>query len=808
MTFPFHAKYGFKNNSHDLLGWDGEGQLPSELLGLTDKPAGHISPSEKWWPAVNCGRVGDWWAIWLIEPDPEAPRGGMVKSQVLLWPINEISKVKDLGEFISTLFSQKIETPSETNQLIICNLFNELTSNNQILIVDSVELIPHIIESLWINLWGEAKENFAIRVSFAPPQSFNSAKHPTFYCVPSSLTNQWFNKDVKVLSSIITTELSRAAKYLSGYSDKTINELVEACGLETGKIQFIGRLARAANNIELFREQGNASNTIASLRSILACSGKVTAASGYKTELMQALKAHINKNTISVEEILSLSNISEENIDKKKLPKQELINWVSDSLLNVAPERFSNVFDRCSPEKSKKWWCTGVEIGIQNLLDTTKADEALLSWLLMDSFSSLAEKFVYTASNIDHRLFELANGKRQKFSPVELRKLESIALNNNFPQLYSIVIHQIYSESLLFNKLINSMKGWEKGVPFLVEKLQGLTLLDAIEIEELNFIIPSVASRSNKDVNILKGIDIANKGAFILWCMQLENKGGFYPPNVDKNSFRKKLYVNLNSKLSNELLGTIVSELYEYVLKQSDRTDFWKIFDSSQRKILADKLVAKIVHFPNLLFNIKLEEKELIQAITDYFNSNLNIPSIFLISFLELPLARNEHDILKWIFKVNRSDWSMHAGKLGEIILLRQWKSIAKTLYKESCGFLANKSYLKPAVVKSESLLSPWERTVLGFSSGTPSTSNREQLVNRLSSIAAGLAYDRLETIWVSVGGNSGVLHTHGTAFTKWHYAIKAADAGALSGGMKDILNQLLEDYPNNRDLQELRILI
>jgi hypothetical protein len=806
MTFPFHAKYGFKNNSHDLLDWDGEGQLPSELLGLTDKPAGHIGPSEKWWPAVNCGRVGDWWAIWLIEPDPEAPRAGMVKSQVFLWPINEISKVKDLGEFISTLVSQEKEAPSETNQRVICNLFNELTSNNQILIVDSVESIPYIIESLWVNLWAEAKENFAIRVSFSPPQSFNSAKHPTFYCVPSSFTNQWFNQNVKVLSPIVTAELSRAAKYLSGYSDGTINELIDACGLKTGKIQFIGRLARAADNIELFRVQGNASNTIAALRSILACSAKVADASDYKIELMQALKEHINKNAISVEQILSLGNISEENIDEKNLPKQELIKWISDSLLAVAPERLSNIFDRCRPDKSKKWWFTGVEIGIHNLLDTTNADEKLLSWLLMDSFSSLAEKYVYTASNIDQRLFNLTKG--QQLSPVELKKLESIALNNNFPQLYSLVIYQVYSEHLLFNMLINSMKEWEKGVPFLVDRLQSSTLLEAIEIEELNFIIPNVAARSNKDIHILEGIDIANKGAFTLWCMQLKNEGVFYPPNVDKNSFRKKLFVNLNSELSNELLGYIVSELYEYVLKLTDRTDFWKNFDSSQRKILADNLVAKVVHSPNLIVNIKQEETELVKAITVYFNASLSISSKLLISFLELPIASNEHDILKWIFKVNRSDWTMHAGKLGEIILLRQWQSIAKAIYKESYGFLANKKYLQPAVVKSESLLSSWERTMVGFSHGIPITSNKEQLVNRLSSIAAELAYDRLESIWVSVGGNSGVLLTHGSALEKWKHAIKAANSGALSGGMTNILNQLLEEYPNNPDLKELKSLI
>jgi hypothetical protein len=805
MTLPFVAKYGFKNNSHDLLEWDGKGQPPRELLGLTDKPAGHVTPSEKWWPAVNCGKVGDWWAIWLVEPDPSAPRGGMVKSHVLLWPINEIAGVNDLGEYISTLIGQDLETPSEIDQLVINNLLNELASNDHVFILEQVKLAPHIMESIWKSLWDKAKENFAIRVSFTPPQSFNTTKHPTFYCVPSSLTNQWFNQRVKLLNSFVTSELSRAAKYLNGQADPTISKLMTVCGLETGNIRFIGRLARTADNIDLFHEQDNATNTISALRSIIACSEKITDAQAYKAELMLALKAHIDKNSITVEQVLSLSNISEEDISEESFPKQELINWIADNLNDVDADKQASTFERCNPEKSRDWWWRSVEIGVSNFLDTTNADDKLVSWLLMDSFSSLAKKFVYSASNIDTRIFELA--KKQQLSSVGFKKLESIAIANNFPKLYSLVIYRIYPENSLIGRQMNSMDGWEKGVPYLIDKLQSSTLLEEIEIEELSYIIPLVADLSKKDVKILNGIDIAKKGAYTLWCIQLENGGSFYPPLADKNSFKKKLYDNLNSDLPSSLLDPIIAEMSEYLLSLVDRTDFWARFDIGQRRQIANKLVDAITSSSNISFKLSAKESELTQALNDYINSNSELSQQLLISCLRVPITINEQVILKWILKTKSFGWANHAQTLGEIILKNNWNYVAEKLYKESYGFLASKEYFKPTVDRCVTLLGYWERTKVSLLSEKLSTPSSDVLLNRLSVLAAELAHDRLDSIWLRAGGNLGVLHSYGSSSERWHSAVRAANSGALVGGLKSLIEQLLEDFPHNTDLKELNSL-
>jgi len=806
MIFPLCAKYGFKNNSHDFLEWDGDDKPPSELLGLTDKPAGHVLPKGQWWPAINCRQVGEWWAIWSILPDPEAPRAGMVKSKVFLWPINEISKVNNLEEYLSILVGDEQIPLSETDRYCIDDLLNELTANDQTLIIDSVHLVPHIINILWKKLWNEAKVSFAVRVSFTPPQDFNRVSHPTFYCVPSSLTNQWFNQNVKIIAPQVGRELSRAARYLNDHNDETISELINIFGQKSGNIKFVGRLARAADNLDIYRRDNDAGSIISALRSIIACEAKPSEALALKSELLLALKIHFEKNSISVDQVLSLSNIYEDNVLGDKLPKKELLNWIFHHLPSVIPAKLISIFERCSPKKSRGWWWASVEDGIKRLFDTTNVDDKLINWLSMDAFDPLAEKFIYESKDADNRIFTLAKVKQPSDS--ELKKLESIAINQTFPQVYSFVIYQLYSEVSVISKQIDSMNGWEKGLPHLVENLANSTLLEAIELEKLGFIIPLVSERCKEDSSLIEIIDIAKKGAFTLWCLQLENDGVFYPSLVDENSFNMKLYNNLSSDLPSNLLDRIVTGMAEYLLTLSDRTYLWARFDIDQRKKIADKLVDVLAMYSNISFNLTLKEVDFIQSIKNHFNSNLNLSPQLLIPCLAVPISTNENEILRWVFKVNSFDWPIYINKLGEIILLRQWRFLAKELYKESYGFLGTKGYLKPAVDHCTELLGTWERVTVSIKDERLIKQNRECVINRVSALAAELAHDRLEYIWSKAGGRLGDLHSYGSFSEKWYKAVQAAEAGALTGGLKDLVSQLLEEFPNNHDLKELKALI
>jgi len=182
---PFRASYGVKNNSHALLHTNcTESQLPYELLGLTDKPPGTGTLGECWWPSVGCGPIGEWWTLWWTLPDENAERGGMVRSEVMLWPLNEIGLVNDLRPAMKELSGLDI---SEPNVKVLHCIAEELISGkHEPVVLQDLENWPGYITALWSQLWPSARQNLSMRVVLSPPQGGESISPPWMYCIPQS----------------------------------------------------------------------------------------------------------------------------------------------------------------------------------------------------------------------------------------------------------------------------------------------------------------------------------------------------------------------------------------------------------------------------------------------------------------------------------------------------------------------------------------------------------------------------------------------------------------------------------------------
>ncbi len=798
---PIKAIYGCKDNSHELLSCDGNITPPRELLGLTDKPGGHITPREKWWPAINCGPVGKFWALWCIEPDMNAPRSGMVKSTAYLWDIDDISELNNLQHYIFQLTHDTgwSEPPHE----LLANIYGELIFNSNILVVEQIKSLPLIIAHIWNNLWKEARKEFSIRVSFTPPQVLKGAKQPTLYCVPSSLVNQWYLPDITLINSTTMRKSSRAVSYLISKEreDLTFQEVLCFSNRLHDNLKILNRISRTADSIDLYHQNPTLANAITAFRSIVALSPSQEQATTIKTELLNSIKKLMVSSSDALD-ILAMANFSSEVVSKDTMPNLELSAWIELQLLNLDQDNVDKFFERAQPNKSEDWWAQSVIKGISKLVNTTNSSKYLLYWLTRENFQLIFLSLSSIKSNIEQHLFEVAISSN--FSSEELCKLKDIFLWKQWPKLYAWVTFKLYDEELVYEKQKNSMPNWENGIPFLIDNFSVKHVVNLLRDESFSPYIDLLVNRVLKEPIILDFLDISESKSLNLWERQLNNGGVFYPPSIDKVEFQRKLCGSFYADFSSNTLQEIFNETAEYLLISEDRVNIWSYLQPQKCQILAEHLAKVVVSDPNLLNNLRSSELYLINALKKILDSHRILHPKFILAYISQPISHFESDVLIWIKKADSSNWNEHTHQLGDIILSKNWSLVANSLYESSFGFFSKTPHFQPTVIYCSNLLNQRNSHWLEWYEGKKNGVHKSEIIKRFSKIGANIAFERLDYIWQMAGGDLGKLKSSGTELEKWVYAIKEAENGALSGGSKSILKILMEEYPNNSELQEI----
>lgn len=802
---PLRAVYGCNNNSHELLSWNGNTPPPRELLGLTDKPGGHITPKEKWWPAVNCGPVGDWWVLWCIEPDADAPRGGMVKSIAFLWDLNDIHELNDIQHYIYQLVNPK-ECKAPPPDLLM-NVANELIYNSHILVIEAIESLPLIIARLWKNLWGDARKAFSIRVAFTPPQVLIGLRQPTLYCVPSSVVNQWYLPDVSLISSSTTTNGSRAASYLLDeiYDDSTLQEVLLCCGELTGDIRILSKIARTADNIDLYRKCSTLTNTILALRTVITCFPSSEHAIEIKNDLLASIKK-LMVNSSDASDVLTMCNLSDDSIPQRNMPKAELSIWVENQFVSLNQDQLGKFLERAQPDKSTSWWLQAVVNGVRALVNNSTVSNKILFWLTMENFQRIFLGLSPVRNDLEQSLFE--NAINSDFSIESLRRLKNISIDKNWAKLHAWAALSIYDEEQVYEKQKNSMSNWTEGLPFLVENLSVQHAVNLLREKAFSPFTDLLVARTLKEPIILNLIDITEKESFQLWQKQLNSGGIFYPPSTEKRVFQQKLCSSLQSGLSPNIFEKIAEEISECLLSSEDRVQVWARLDSKECKLLAECISKALVSNPKILQYLSDSESYLINELKYNMERAVCADPTFLLSYMSQSISHDEKDILRWLKRTHSERWSAYAHKLGVIILNKQYKHVANGLYLSSYGLFSDTPFFKGAVDFCSELLNSTNAFWLLFYKGSLTKSHENEVIKQFSEISSNIAYGRLDYFWQKAGGALSKLKSNGTELDKWYYAAKEAQNGALNGGLKKFLDVLMDEYPNNRKLKEINYLI
>ncbi|CAH7073582.1 conserved hypothetical protein [Vibrio chagasii] len=805
MTKPLKAIYGCRNNSHDLLFWEGDSLLPPELLGLTDKPGGYVTPREKWWPAINCGPVGNWWALWSIEPDLDAPRSGMVKSTVLLWELDKIPQVHCLEEFIYQLVNHEECKPPYSS--LLQSVANELICNDNILAIEADETLPLLIAHLWERLWGEARKEFSVRSAFTPPQSLVRAKSPTFYYVPASVLNQWYLPNVSLINSTTTTETSRATNYLinRAENDSLLCQLLLSCCELTGDLKVLNKLGRASDSIDQFRENSTLTNAIVALRTLIACSPSPDKAKDIKNELLSSIKMlMVSKGDAS--DILTMCNLSSDAVPKGAMPEVELSNWIKNNLVTLSHEDLKKYFERALPDKSTRWWSQSVVNGIGTLVNQPEISGHTLFWLSIVNFQTTFLGLPSVRQDLEETLFESAITSGMSID--SLMVLEQFSISQEWARLHAWAVFNLYDEEQVYQKQRNSTSNWAEGVPFIIQSLNHSNAMDLLRDSSFSPFIDLLVKRSLKEPNLINYIDIAEQSGFLMWHNQLDAGGKFYPSNIERESFLEKLCGALQFDILPNVFEKISNEISYYLLSNIDRNKVWFLLDSTKSKILAEFMLQEVMKNPQALQHLHDSELYLVHELKAHLAGRHSIEPAFILSYLSQSISHREEDVLRWVKKIHSRTSSAHAHMLGNIISEKRWKKVANGLYQSSYGWLAETPNFKSTIETCSELLNSTNRFWYSLYTGTSTQPHQSEIIKKFSEVSADLAYDRLDSIWQKAGGRPSRLKSHGTELDKWFHAANEAEKGALSGGLIDLLEVLIEEFPNNKQLREINYIV
>lgn len=802
MSPPRRARYGARDNMHALLEWEGDPNLlPTELLGLTDKPPGTYGPGDCWWPSVGCAPLGGWWALWWTLPDEESQRGGMAYSNVALWPLDEVVLVEDLRPVMTLLGGPDSipQPPVEMLELVAEALLSQDPGPS---IVQDLNTWPSILAALWERLWPSTRCTFSARVAVSPPQGGDSVSPPWLFCIPRERSLQW--SEHRLISSTVPIPdppvRSRATKWLIGGRDAVLEEVLKACGPLPGELKFLTRIARAADGLERYRTTPTAEHALRLLRTLVAIAPQPGKASLLKTEVLDGLERGLASAQPSL--ALALANLDPATLPEARPLEEALGRWASQKIAGLPIQESSKLLERLNGERAQAWWQRAVRGAIAKGLAEPNPHwaSAALGWLVSDPSPVVLEDLLAHSESVEQRL--LAAADTADLDESAAGRLRSHTVMRGWSRLHAWAAMR----SLRAKEALRAQRDFptqpSAGLGFLVDRLPGAAVVEEAISRPDDKFLKLVAQRTTREPGLLDPLDVHQAGWRALWSEHLAHNGRTWPPGANQKQLGMGL---LDEVLSGDpaegIVVPLANDLAEIAYSHPRRAELWGALGARGRASLLALVAEVLARLCATGTSITPPELPLAEAIV--IRAKVTPPSAKLLArLLHWNVYVDEQDALRWLQRLERSEWPPIAQTIGQAVLARKWKRTAEELYRE----LRWKTELRPAVEACLDLLSEWERHFFRWTFGhtTPNEKNDSILVRRVAELGATLSPEGLDGLWERAGGERKWLPYYGTPNSRWHEAAKLAHKGALRDGLQSLVRELEEEFPHNTDVKEL----
>lgn len=787
---------------HALLDWEGSPtRLPSDLLGLTDKPPGSYAPGDRWSPSVGCGPVEGFWALWWTQPDEQASRSGMVRSEVALWRLDEIGGVNDLRPVMESLGGHGLISlpPAELLGAVAEALLSASSSRP---VLPDLDVWPGVIAALWARLWPEARRVFSARVAISPPQGGESVAPPWIFGIPPERALQWSGYRV-IAAAPSAAQPSRAAAWLVATKDPTLEEVLAACSPLPADLGALRRVARAADRLERLREAPNPQHALNLLRTLLTLARGPDAAVTLKKEASNALVAGFLGETSSF--VSSLANLDLSQLPEGGSLESALGSWIRRWAADLSLEEASRLLNMLSPDRATSWWQEGVRVPLSAELSNPEPRwaKAALQWLGLPNAAGVLRTLLPATEGVEQCLLDVTSG----VEPVKatLHQIQHEAAQRGWSRIHAWAAMNALPPREAFQAQRAFLGDPSAGLAFLVERLPGPVVVEeAVSLPDAQ-LVGLVARRTKREPNLLRSLDAGQPGWRALWAAHVAAGGVRWPPDADRNALgRALLDAVLEGDEPEGLVAALAEDQAEIALDHPKRAALWEVLSSAGRTALLPRVAEALVRRCDAGRSISTVEHPLSEAIASW--ARRTRPSARVVAaLLKWNVQVSEEEFIRWLDGPKRSEWTSVAYEVGQAVLSRGWKRAAEAIYDRRYV-----TELRLVAEACQELLSSWQRWVLAWILKPRIFNNSDDapLVHRIAELGANLAPDGLDDLWERAGGERKRLPRWGSPDARWREAARLAQNGSLKGGLRALVKELRVDAPYNGDLHELETIL
>lgn len=846
------AVFGERNGAHVLLVSNSPSNaFITRLASRTDRPGTALPGNLKWDPYLSGYPLDSWYIISRTFPDTTASRGGMVRTYVLAFDLDEATHFSDLTPLLNILPSSikdkniEIWVPSQPKELAVDRLTRQeipsesanafipgLTKAVSMLVSPELHNRPvvwvgqdgftELISNLWPKLWPGARSTFSFRISFSPQDVED--QQWTLVSTPTSLENRWVGYLKSSVNERYTPQTISEALVLGLPNGEPLRVLIQELGspqIQVSQLWLVERVYNYVRNIEHL----NAAEARGLVRLLEKLVPSPNLGSGLKSRVLDRL-AKVTR-TGSAIDIKGLRGISSPGFTNGPSVVENIIqDWFTNAISEGSQEWARETLEVVKlafdiNDKADSEWVSTIRRSLETSFTSWQSSTARIVWKWWeqeDDSVELIEPVLKITPMVEEDLAKICP-KRLRDSlgsrVCELaRRHKLYQLNAASASAYLSAEEAIRDQLSLGTDTTYALTG----LRLLETRVPGKELVSAalkLGDATLELVAGEVCARNPE---LMGDLDVREQSWRRLWLHAIQAGSspftGVLEPVITVFILMDLILEEHDIEVA--LIEKIAKSQYADLSTYTNRVKIWRRLDIT---VKADFLTATAKSWleqlrTDALSGFELEpelengilEENQVRAYLDVTRFDTVHAAIRL--FERFPHLTQDL-FMRWLGEfigTHRTMDSWNARNLGQLIQKRRWAQAAEQLAYEVLHHYS--SDFEPVLYECQSQLGFFTRiglTLMGKLHGVSITVDDwwnalAELVSRL--YPGGPLH---HSIWERSGGDPAALGVHESGRSSWHVALNLVRHGG--GGeinVSSLLREIRRAYANNRELGQL----